>query len=383
VNDEGADNLRVFFSTTDHSGDQHAAAVIEAIRARRPEAEFAGVGGPCMAQAGCRLLVDATQASALWFHALRDAPRWIRRVRAIRRFWTEWRPDVFVPIDSPGLNFPLAKRARRLGIGNVYYIPPQVWAWGRWRLRKLRRLFKRLLVALPFERDFYGNRGLAVEYVGHPLFDYLPKRTLTADLHGQLGLGPDEPIAGLLPGSRRQEIRRHMPILRDAATIIRERRPDVRFAVGAADPDLVPEIEAALKGAGIESPVLIDRTLELMRDARLCLVASGTATLQLVHFATPMVVVYRLNWVEWLMMTAVKRSRFIGLVNVLAGRELAPEHVLWRDDPERVAASALAVLTDDAAHQRMTADLTALRETIDQPGAVDRAAEAIIDAAES
>jgi len=387
---------RIFFSTTDQSGDEHAAALMAEIRRLHPDAEFAGLGGPRMAAAGCRLLAETTHRSAMWFDVIREVGRMWRILQHTTRFWTGWRPDVFVPIDSPGINFPLARRARSRGVTNIYYIPPQIWAWGRWRLRKLKRLFERLLVALPFEEAFYRDRGFDVEYVGHPLFDYLPRMTLSADLHGELRVGRDETLIGLLPGSRRTEVRRHMPMLRDAARLIRERHANARFAVGAAGPGVLPIIDEVLAGGDLNAPVLLDRTLELMRDARLCLVASGTATLQLLHFATPMVIVYRLNGPEWHIMRLLKRSRYVGLVNVLAhhagmeraeaGRArplepLVPELLTRRDRPEWVAENALPLLEDSPERTATVEALRALRAEVDHPGAVRRAAEAIICAA--
>jgi len=271
-------------------------------------------------------------------------------------------------------------------------------------------LFDRLLVTMPFEEAFYRSRGLRVEFVGHPLFDYLPRRTLAGDLHSEMGLGPDEILIGLLPGSRPQEVRRLTPIFRDAAVLIRRRHPSARFAVGAAAPGLVPTIEAALAGSGLDAAVLVGRTLELMRDARLCLVASGTATLQLLHFATPMVVVYRLNGPEWCLMRLMKRSRYIGLVNVLAEKRtaregrgapsaeltrhssldtrhlpvpLVPELVSRHDRPDWVAERALPLLVDTPERTAAVAGLQLLRAEVDHPGAVRRAAEAIIHAAEA
>ena len=393
---------RIFFSTTDQSGDEHAAALIAEIRRLRPDAEFAGLGGPRMAAAGCRLVAETTRRSAMWFDAFREIGRMWRILQHTTRFWAAWRPDVFVPIDSPGINFPLARRARSRGITNIYYIPPQIWAWGRWRLRKLRRLFERLLVALPFEESFYRDRGFDVEYVGHPLFDYVPRKTLSADLRGELEVAPDETLIGLLPGSRRTEVQRHMPMLRDAARLIGERHANARFAVGAAGPGVLPIIEEILAGSDLNVPVLLDRTLELMRDARLCLVASGTATLQLLHFATPMVIVYRLNGLEWHIMRLLKRSRYVGLVNVLAHRAgmhrnnrghkptmcvsgfpepLVPELVTRRDRPEWVAENALPLLEDSPERRATVEALRALRAEVDHPGAVRHAAEAILCAA--
>ena len=264
-------------------------------------------------------------------------------------------------------------------------------------MRKLKRLFDRLLVTLPFEEEFYRRRGVKVDYVGHPLFDYLPRRELAGDLRGELGLASDEVLVGILPGSRRSEVRRLMPLLHDAALEIRRKRPGVRFAVGAADRGLVPLIEEALRGSHLDVPVLLNRTLELMRDARLCLVASGTATLQLLHFATPMVIVYRLNAVEWWIMRLFKRSRYIGLVNVLAERRgngsgegrgegegvlpvpLVPELVSRHHRPGWVADRALELLDDTPLRRSTVEALQMLRAEVDHPGAVRRAAKAILE----
>jgi lipid-A-disaccharide synthase len=284
---------------------------------------------------------------------------------------------VLVLIDFPEFNMRLARAARRLGVPVVYFIAPQVWAWRRHRVRAIARDVSRVLAIFPFEVGLYQEAGVTVEFVGHPVLDVLPRLDRGAARAGLVQ--GDETLVGLLPGSRPDEVRRHLPVLLAAAGRIASRRRRTRFAVAVAPTIPVPGVLATVRASGIQAEVLPGGAYRLMAAADLVLVASGTATLEAACYGTPMVVLYRLSTLSHALARLLVRGvSHISLPNIIAGRGIVPELIQSRATPDGVAAAALGLLGDEGARAAQRLALLEVRARLGEPGAGLRAARAVL-----
>jgi lipid-A-disaccharide synthase len=375
--------MRIFISTGEPSGDLHAANLVHALRAIRPDAEFVGFGGPKFEAAGATLLFPLVNHAVMWFLAVFQQIRtFIGVVNMADAYFRDHRPDVVVLIDYPGLHWWIARRAKERGVPVVYYVPPQLWAWASWRVEKVRRFFDRVLCSLPFEPDWYRQRGVTTaEFVGHPYFDELAERTLDADFllaHKAKG----GPVLAILPGSRDKEVERNGPMLLKAVARVRAQRPDVRFLVAAHKPEQARRMADLRDAAGLDRSaveIVIDRTAEVIQMAEAAWAVSGSVCLELMNEAVPTSIVYRVQRFDLLVARRFIVSKYITLVNLLADAELMPEHLTERDVDAEIAAWALRMLGDPQARAEASAALADLRERVARPGASARAAARIID----
>lgn len=376
---EASRPTRLFFCVGDVSADQHAAALIRELRARRPDVIVEGLGGPRMAEAGCRLLDTLTTMNVMWFSNLVSVFRRAHRLqREALAHMAAHPPDAVVMLDFPGFNLMLARRLKKLGVPVIYYISPQFWAWLPGRIRKIKARVGKMLCIFPFEEKLYRDAGVPVEHVGHPLFDHLAGMSLDAEFRRSLRDGGPEPLIGLLPGSRRQEIRDLLPIMAKAGAIVRREMPKAAFVVACPNEEMESLAADVLKRYDLPARIVRGRTYEVMAEADLCMVKAGTATMELVHFGTPMMILYRVNVPGILLDKMLRRTEFIGMPNILLGREAVPERLMWRDQPERVAALALDIARRPERRAEIRAALASLRKDIDWPGASGRAADAVL-----
>ena len=377
------DSPRIFLCAGEASGDRYAAALARRILARRPDARLTGVGGPRMAAAGATVHLDLAAHATMGFRdVFRNLGTFARLLRRTDRLMAADAPHVAVFIDNPGFNLRAAAAARRRGIHVVYYVSPQVWAWHRSRIRKIAALVDKMLVILPFERDLYRAHGVDVEFVGHPLLDYMAETPLDPAKVAELSQGGGR-LVGLLPGSRRGEVERVFPLIAEAAARLQAEIPHLRFAAGCAQEGHVGRVAATLARAGVQGArVYADRTFEIMKASHVCLAVSGTVTLELAYFGRPMVIVYRAPRPAKPLARLLLRTQHIGLANIVAGREVVPEHFLFRADAGPVAASARRLLCDRSAYERCREDLRETIARLGEPGASDRAARAVLEQAE-
>lgn len=390
--------MRIFFSVGEPSGDLHGANLIRALRARRPDVEFVGYGGPKMAEAGCRLHADLTALAVMWFaRVLINLHKFLLLASRADRFFRHEKPDAVVLIDYPGFNWWIAWRAKVHGIPVFYYVPPQVWAWASHRVKKMRRFVDHILCSLPFEPEWYGTRGCRGTFVGHPFFDEVRRQPLNerflADLHDGAG-----PLVTILPGSRTQEVELNLPTFLATAAIVARKVPGVRFAVAAFKPHQAAMAERMIRQAGINIPVYVGRTPELIRSAACCLACSGSVSLELLHAAKPTVISYRIGHVAWHVQNYFRNAPYITLVNLLStGRlerdraaerrstvnddpgVLFPEYLTWRDSSNDIAGHLVRWLSDDATWRRTVERLENLRDRVGAPGASSRAAEYVLN----
>jgi len=354
---------RIFLSAGEPSGDLHGAGLALALRRIWPDVELYGLGGPRMAAAGVRLLADLDDLAVMGFTevAARLPFFWrlLRRVRAVLR---NDPPDLVVPIDYPGFNFRLCRFAKDGGLRVLYYIAPQVWAWRRHRARTLARLVDSLAVILPFERPIFEECGARTVFVGHPLLDVEPPPGLRSEFCAGLGLDPEKPILALFPGSRVQEIARHLGVFCGAATEVTRFTPGVQPVI-AAGASIAPD-----RYANAPFPVTPD-TWSLLHHAHAAIVKSGTSTVQAALTRTPMVVAYRMSALTFQVARRVVRVPNVGLVNLVAGDRIVPELIQHEATAEALS-DAILPFVDPAhpARERAVADLDAVRNRLLVPG---------------
>jgi lipid-A-disaccharide synthase len=376
--------MRVMISCGEASGDLYAGALAAELRQRNPGIEIFGFGGPRVRSAGAELLGDFSRFSVTGLtEALRVVPRSFAMLRRLVEAARRRRPDVFVPIDFPDFNFRLMMALRGLGVPVVYYVGPQLWAWRPARMKTMRAGANRVLVIFPFEEEIYRSAGVDVQFVGHPLVDLAKPGQPRSSFLRDRGLVPEAPTVALLPGSRRNEVERTVPTMVAALPIIRARVPDVQFTVACApnieDWQFAPLMTA---GEGFNRPALVhDRTDDVIASSDVAVTASGTATVQCALHERPMVVVYRLSPLTYLLGKPFVNVDTYAMPNLIAGQRVVPE--LIQDDftPQRVADATIAFLSDRALHARTRESLRRVREQLGAPGASARAAEAILDVA--
>jgi lipid-A-disaccharide synthase len=352
----------------DPSGDLHASNLIRALKRREPSVRTAAVGG-----ALCRAVADefvedlaSRGVTGFWEPALK-VPFLLDLRRRLKAFLTGRRPDALVCVDYYGFNRRVLSLARDAGVPAFYFVSPQVWASRPGRVKVLRRLVRKMLVIFPFERDLYEKAGVPVEFVGHPLLDLIPAPD-AAKAPGK------PPSIGLLPGSRSSELRRHLPVFYAAFERLRKTHADAKGLLFAAASQ-TDEAYGRLP-PGVELVRESDYALRRRLDVALC--SSGTATLENALLGVPMVVIYRLSWPTYAIARALIRVRHIAMANLLAGRGVVPELIQRDATPERAAAEAARFLDDPAYAARTRAELLAVRRSLGEPGAADRAAAAVL-----
>lgn len=356
------------------SGDMHAAPVVRAARDARPDLRFFGIGGDAMAAAGVEIVRHAREMAVLGLWEVLKRYGFFRRVFAdMVRQLDERRPDAVLLVDYPGFNLRFAAEAKRRGIRVLYYVCPQVWAWHRSRIPRMARIVDRLFCIFPFEPEVFAGTGLDAEFVGHPLVREA-RRALeapSADLPW-----PGEPRIALLPGSRRQEIERILPMMLEAAT-----RLDAGYLLAAASEEMADLSHDLLARSARKPPrieIVTGATREILRQARAAMVASGTATLETALMGCPMVVLYKAASLTYAIGRRLIRVPHLGMVNLIAGRELCPEFI-QQADPDRLAGTVRELAADTPARAAMLDGLREVVARLGDGGAAERVAAELLE----
>ena len=333
----------IFLSAGEASGDEHAAHLVHSLRQRLPGVRLLGLGGPKMAQAGFEVLLDVTSRAAMAGAVIRHLPYFFRLVKQVRGLIADIRPDVFVPVDSPGLNGRFCEWAKAIGAKVFHYISPQVWAWAPWRVKRLQRQTDHVACILPFEDRYLRDRGVRATYVGHPLFDTLrPPTPPLPDLAEAWSEGTWQ--VALLPGSRQAELRNHVPALRETARAIRARWPKARCVFTARTQECEQTIRELAGPDEIE--IAIGQTREVLAGSHFAVAVSGTVTLEVANYGVPMLIVYRASPLLYRMIRAMFRTPHLSLPNILAGRRLVPELMPWSGKADQVSRLAVELMND-------------------------------------
>jgi lipid-A-disaccharide synthase len=376
--------MRIFISTGEPSGDLHAANLVRELRKRRPDIEVVGFGGPKMKEAGAKLLYPLVDLAVMWFlRVLLNLHKFIGLANRAERYFRDEKPDAVVLIDYPGFHWHLAKRAKRQGIPVFYYVPPQIWAWGGWRVKKMQKYVDHVLCSLPFEPDWYRARGVEkAVHIGHPYFDELAERELDqAFLVEQATRGG--PMIAVLPGSRTQEVTRNLPIMLRAAAEVARQMPEARFVVSCLHEKhraLAREIVQKTVFERLRIEVHAGKTAELIRISDLAWAVSGSVGLELMAEALPTVVLYKVRPIDLVIARPFIKAKYISIVNLLADAEVMPEYLTDRDVSKELADWARTWLGDPAECKKAWQALIAVRERVAVPGASARAAQWIVDA---
>jgi lipid-A-disaccharide synthase len=360
------------------SGDLQGSYLVEAIQRIDPEVQFFGVGGEGLERRGMKILYRSQSLSVVGitevFFKLGSI---LNTLQGLKRSLDQEKPDLVILIDFPDFNLRLAKIAHRRGIPILYYISPQVWAWRPKRIKLIARLVKKMVVLFPFEVPLYEAAGVDVEWVGHPLLDIV-KPTLPKDKAFQkFGLDPKRRTIGLLPGSRIHEVQKLLPPLLASAHLLQKEIPDLQFAIPLA-PGLSKTILSSwMENISVPVNVVEGYTYDVMNLSELLITASGTATLEGAILGKPMVIIYRVSLPSYWIGRAMVRVDHIGLVNLVAEREIAPELIQKDVNPQRIADEAFRILKDPILSRKMTECMDEVRQKLGEPGATQRAARIV------
>ncbi|RLB72757.1 MAG: lipid-A-disaccharide synthase [Deltaproteobacteria bacterium] len=356
------------------SGDFHGANLATALQRQSPGIKLSGIGGSKMEESGVELIFPSSRLAVIGLTEVLGRISDIRAGRkAIREHLLKIRPDLLILIDFPGFNLHLvAPFAHKLKIPIVYYISPKVWAWRQGRVATINRLIDRVLVILPFEKEFFEQHNVAVEYVGNPLLDdFASFKSLDRRQNHNIAL---------IPGSRRGEIKRLLPEMITAARLYLREQPESRFLIPVAPSIAFTDIEKLIPANFREYVTLLRQPLAtLLEDVSFALVTSGTATLETALAEIPMVVIYKINQLSYLIGKRIIKVPFISLVNLIAGKEIVPELIQTEANPEKIVRQMRAIRDHKPSYNRTVQDLQKLKLRLGKPGAAQRAAAAIID----
>ncbi len=369
---------RIFIIAGEVSGDTHAAGLMRELKSLDPAIAFAGLGGPRMREAGGDGIEDWLANAAvlgLW-EVLKHYGYFHRKFSEARASIATQQPDAVILIDYPGFNLRIAKKLRRTGFSGriIYYISPQVWAWKRGRIKTMAKVLDLMICIFPFEEMIYERSGLAVKFAGHPIVDRVQQ------LRRNWPREPD--LVGFFPGSRLNEVRRLFPVMMETAKMIQATLPGVRFAVSAANEVLASEMrELAERAKMPEAAKWIETgsVYDLMQRAQVGAVASGTATLEAACFGLPYALVYHVNWLTYEVGRRVVKIDHLGIVNILASKEIVHEYVQHNLTPENLSRELIMLLTDPIQRAELQRNLTDTVATLGEGRAYARAARAVME----
>ncbi|QDT53306.1 Glycosyl transferase [Caulifigura coniformis] len=380
--------MHVFFSVGEPSADQHGAHLIAELRRRDPSIHCSGFGGPLMEKAGFDSLFRLTDMAVMGVtEVLPMIPRFYSQYLRAKQFLRAARPDVCVLIDFPGFNWWIASAAKEAGIEVIYYCPPQMWAWAGWRIRKMRRLVDRVLSVLPFEADWYNDRGMPAEYVGHPFYDEVAERPLDREVCRRLERSAPRRCA-ILPGSRNQEVRRNFPMMLDVVERLARKHPDVRFPVACFRQSQRQFCENVLREDGRELPVdfCLGETSEIIATADCILMVSGSVSLEVLSRGKPATAMYRCSPSMYLLGRFLGQCDYMSLPNMMVNRPLMPEFPLARHSDANVTKITAELdrwLSDPVALQRTASEMRELAAVAATRGGISRAVDSLLRSSNS
>ncbi len=368
-------NKKVMIIAGEASGDHHAARLVEELHNINPDVHFRGIGGEQMRAAGVDTLVDSAEMAVMGLVEVLANYRFLKGV--LERMRDELRhnpPDLLILVDYPGFNLRLAETAKELGIKVLYYISPQVWAWKKKRVFKIKKLVDMMAVVFPFEIACYDKVGVPVEFVGHPLVDEVKSDYSREEILSELGLDPARPVLGLFPGSRRGEVSRLLPLLLQSAARIKAELPEIQFLMPRASTLPAELLQQPVDESGLEIKLVSGRPYDVMRGCDTIISASGTATLEIGLMQVPLVVTYRLATFSYFVFSRLVKLDHIALCNIVAGERIAPELIQKDATVENMTREALALLQDEPRASAMRERMGAIRKKLGASGASENIA---------
>ena len=366
--------MTIYFVAGEVSADNHGAALMRSLRGLDPELKFIGRGGPQMqrvADEQFKNWIDDAAVLGLW-EVLQKYGYFREQFHQTLTEIQDSKPDAVVLIDYPGFNLRLARslRAQSPTQKTIYYISPQVWAWNRGRIKKMARFIDLVLCIFPFETDLYAASALRAVFVGHPMIERLETQ--------KIGAQRDPNLIGLFPGSRLREVRKIFPVMIEAARLLLQGNPTLRFQVAAASEELAREMNEQLTDRrAIE--IAVGQTADIMQRAFVGIVASGSATLEAAYFRMPFVLIYKVAWPTYVAARLVVNVDYLGMPNLLAGKEVVQEFIQHEAKPDAITKAVWLLMEDTPAHDRMISDFDAIIGKLGGTGASERAAQAILE----
>ncbi|SRR6056297_737394 len=377
---------KLFFSVGEPSGDQHCGRLIHALQDRQPQLQVRGFGGPEMAAAGCELDHDLTQLAVMGIiEVLPKLRQFFRLADQAEAIFAAGEVDAVLLADFPGFNWHIAKRAKKYNLPVYYYLPPQLWAWAPWRIRKMRRTVDKVLSVLPFECQWYRDRGVDAQWVGHPFFDAVADQALDAAVISDLGRQAEagQRLVAVLPGSRQHEVTRNWPVMLAAIRKLSTQHPNVRFLVAAFRDKQCLWCRDQLQPSDRHLPIdfFVGKTSEIIEAADCGMMVSGSVSLEMLARNTPAAVIYRVGRVFYGAARLMVRAPSMTLPNLIAGETIFPEMgSCGAPEPtvEFLCQQVHALLSDTEYRQGVDQRMANLRQQVAQPGASRRAANVLL-----
>lgn len=360
------------------SGDLHGAGLIRELKKINPDIEYSGVGGAKLKEEGMSPLFSIEKLAFMGFYEVIKNIGLIKELKKILiNHLDQRKPDLVILIDYPGFNLRFAKEVKKRKIPILYYISPQVWAWGKKRVNTIKNLVDRMVVFFPFEEKLYKDAGVEVNFIGHPLLDLVKPSISREDFRNKLQIKENEILIGLLPGSRWQEIEKILPVMVRSGLILKNRIKNLQIAIGLAPTIDKQKAYDFLKKKNFDIQLLEDLTYDLMSHSDLLLVTSGTATLESAISCTPMIVIYRTSFLTYLLAKVLVKIPHIGMVNIVAGKKIVPEFIQSQVKPEKIADEMEKILKDNEEYKRIKIELDEMKTGLGEKGAYRRGARIV------
>ncbi len=363
------------------SGDMHGASLVREMLKIDPTLNFYGIGGNRMQDAGVQLLVNAAETAVVGLtEVISKIGTFCRIIRQVRKSLDEMRPQLVILIDYPDFNlYIIAPAAKKRNIKIFYYISPQVWAWRKSRINRIKRLVDKMAVILPFEVDTYATKGFEVDYVGHPLLDLVKPDYSKQESKKIFNLDESKTTIGLLPGSRLSEVTKLLPEMLRAAEILSQKMQNLQFILPLADTLEEKIIGDIVSGFPIKVKVISGQTYDAVSCCDLAIVASGTATLETALLGVPMIIIYKISPLSYFIGKSIVNVKNIGLANIIAGKTVVPELIQKKANAQNIASEAVGILTSVERKKEMINELAEIRAKLGKPGAAIRAAQLALD----
>jgi lipid-A-disaccharide synthase len=369
---------RVMIIAGEASGDLHGANLIKALTKKAPGLEYYGIGGNRLKQAGVSILINCDQLSVVGItEVFTKLHKIYQAITTIKNLLRKRRPDLLILIDFPEFNLHLAKTAKRLNIPVLFYISPQIWAWRSGRVKKIKRRVDHMAVILPFEEAFYRKHNIPVTFVGHPLMDELAAKGSADNCKPHPKQTLDRRIISLFPGSRSKEVSIHLPIMLKSAILLRQKLPYLRFMISCAPSIQTGQLEQILNDCPRMDyfEIVSEDAALLFQKSRLALAKSGTVTLEAAIYATPCIIIYKVSPLSYYLGRRLIRVKYIGLANLISEREIFPELIQTKAEPNLIAETAYHMLTATHGFENLKTELLGVRQKLGQPGASNRVAD--------
>ena len=362
------------------SGDLHGSHLIKNLKEISPEIEISGLGGPQMKAAGAEIYYDLTNLAVIgFFEVLKNIDKFKSAFKLLLKKIDQVKPDVVVLIDYPGFNLKIAKEIKKRNISIIYYISPQVWAWGKNRIKTIRKLVDKMIVVFKFEEDLYKKEKIDAYFAGHPLIDIVKPVNSKDETFLNYNLDSSNPIITLMPGSRENEICKNLPIMLESANLIHEKIQDAQFLLIQSNSVESSIYEQEVKKSNLPVRLIVNNVYDILNITDFALICSGTATLEATILTVPMAIIYKVSFLSWLFIRSLIRIPYIGLVNIVANKKIAPEFIQYDARPESISEFVVEYILNRDKIDRMKGELSKVKNLLGPPGASRRAAEYIID----